>query len=123
MKKIIVTLGIYAFFVLWISFIATSILMMTSQINGCNYNPYNSFLSEWLNITYFDEKERFESCMLAPDVMWFYKNNEEKELSCNMPIYLQVCEEPNFKPGILYFLIWMAIFFYGIRLRKRYILQ
>lgn len=105
MKKIIVTLGIYAFFVLWISFIATSILMMTSQINGCNYNPYNSFLSEWLNITYFDDRERFESCMLTPDRDWFYKNNEEKRLSCSVRIDFAVCDNPNFKPGILYFLI------------------
>ena len=130
MKKVFVTFAIYIIFILWSWFMLCSVVMITSQMTGClSYNPNRSFLAVWLDINYFEEKERYKSCMDWPDTYEIIINSEKlvfpknKELSCKYMSGPDVCDRPNFKPGILYWLLWILIFYSGIRLRKKYVLH
>ena len=121
MKKVFVTFAIYVVFILWIWLLLTSSTMIASQMNGCLwYNENSSFLAEWLNITYFEEKEQYETCI---HISLIHKTQQDKELFCKYPLVPGVCDRPNFKPGILYWLLWILIFYSGIRLRKKYVLH
>lgn len=99
MKNIFKTLVIYIILILWIGTIFYGIgFLIMENMEGCP--PYTiwktSFLSEWLNIDYFETKN---------------------------DIALDACGEFNFKPGIVYWILWILIFYSGIRLRKKYILN